>query len=200
MRSLDLGCGSRKTADTFGADLSRGSDADVIADLDHVHYPFAGNTFDRVVLNHVIEHLIDVPGAVAEIWRIAVDGGVLEGRTPHFSSSASYVDPTHRHHFAFRTFEFLARRDLRLGVLRRCLGVFYRLEDPDHTPDVARKFEQIDVRLTFNPLLRRLGIEWAANIYPELYEAFFAFILPARDIVFRLKAVKCVPQSLASSP
>lgn len=36
----------------------------------------------------------------------------------------------------------------------------------------------------------RLGIEWLANIYPELYESFFAFIIPARDIVFRLKVIK----------
>ena len=55
---------------------------------------------------------------------------------------------------------------------------------------MAEKFQKIEVRITFNHIFRRLGIEWLANIYPELYESFFAFILPARDIVFRLKVIK----------
>ena len=53
--------------------------------------------------------------------------------------------------------------------------------------------QKIEVRLTFNPLFRRLGIEWLANIYPELYESFFAFIFPTRDIMFRLKVKKQDP-------
>ena len=200
MRSLDLGCGSRKTPDTFGADLSRNSNADVILDLNHYPYPFAEDSFDRIVFNHVIEHLSDTPRAMEEIWRIATDGCVVEGLTPHFSSAASFTDPTHCHHFAFRTFEFFARRNVTHGMLRRLLGILYRAETLLHTPDVARKYEQIDVRLEFNPLLRRIGVEWMANLYPELYEAFFAFVLPARNIVFRLKVVKQPPHPPSPSP
>ena len=104
-RTLDLGCGSNKRAGAIGADITRGSAADVIVNLEQFFYPY--------------------------------NPGVLE-----------------------------------------------------HRPEVAEKFQKIEVRLTFNPLFRRLGIEWLANIYPELYESFWAFIFPARNIVFRLKVIK----------
>jgi ubiquinone/menaquinone biosynthesis C-methylase UbiE len=191
MRTLDLGCGSNKTQGALGADLTKGSDADVIADLDHIYYPFKDSSFDRIIFNHVIEHLTDVPKAMEEICRICTPNGILQGETPHFSSSASYTDPTHRHHFSIRTFDFLASPgQVNHGILRRVLCKLYRLDELKHRPRVVNQFQKIEVRLRFNPLFRRVGIEWLANIYPELYESFFAFIFPARDIVFRLKALK----------
>ena len=191
MRILDLGCGSNRREGAVGVDITRGSAADVIADLDRSFYPFRDNTFDRIVYNQVIEHLTDVPRAFEEVWRLAAPGAFLEGATPHFSSSASYSDPTHRHHFGIRTFDFLASQSQKpVGKIRRFLGLFYRAGELEHRPAVAQKFEKVEVRLAFNPLLRKVGIEWVANLYPELYEAFFAFIFPARDIVFWLKVIK----------
>lgn len=190
-RMLDLGCGTNKRAGAIGADITRGSAADVIVDLEHIFFPFKDDAFDHIVLSHVIEHLTDIPASLEEIWRISAPDACLEGATPHFSSSSSYSDPTHRHHLSYRTFDFLATPSSKPpGKLRRLLGIFYRLEALEHRPKVAEKFQKIEVRLTFNPLLRKLGLECLANIYPELYESFFAFILPARDIVFRLKVIK----------
>ena len=187
-RTLDLGCGSNKRAGAIGADITRGSAADVIVNLEQFFYPFKDNTFDHIVFSHVIEHLTDIPRAMEEIWRISSPNACLEGVTPHFSSSASYTDPTHRHHLSYRTFDFLSEPFPNPpGKLRRFLNIFYKIEALEHRPRVVEKFQKIEVRLTFNPLFRRLGIEWLANIYPELYESFFAFIFPARDIVFRLK-------------
>ena len=191
MRTLDLGCGSNKTEGALGADLTKGSDADVIVNFDQFYYPFKDSSFDHIIFNHVIEHLTNVPQVMEEICRICSPDGILEGESPHFSSSASYTDPTHRHHFSYRTFDFLASPGTsRQGMLRRVLGKFYKLDELKHRPKVVNQFQKIDVRLRFNPLYRRLGIEWLANIYPELYESFFAFIFPARDIVFQLRAVK----------
>ena len=188
---LDLGCGSNKRAGAIGADITRGSAADVIVDLEHIFFPFKDDAFDHIVFSHVIEHLTDISASMEEIWRISTSNACLEGVTPHFSSAASYTDPTHRHHLSYRTFDFLATPFSEPpGKLRRLLGIFYRIEAPEHRPKVAEKFQKIEVRLTFNPLFRRLGIEWLANIYPEFYESFFVFILPARDISFRLQVIK----------
>lgn len=190
---LDLGCGSNKRSGAIGADITRDSAADVIVNLEHT-FPFRDNAFDHIIFNHVIEHSTDIPASMEEIWRISAPDACLEGvtpHTPHFSSVASYTDPTHRHHLSYRTFDFLAMPFSEPpGKLRRLLDIFYRIEAPKHRPKVAEKFQKIEVRLTFNPLFRRLGIEWLANIYPEFYESFFCFILPARDIVFRLKIKK----------
>lgn len=190
-RMLDFGCGSNKRAGAIGADITRGSAADVIVDFEHIPFPFKDDAFDHIVFHHVIEHLTDILASMEEIWRISAPDACLEGATPHFSSSSSYSDPTHRHHLSYRTFDFLSTPSSKpLGKLRRFLGIFYRYETPHHQLKVAEKFQKIEVRITFNHIFHRLGIEWLANIYPELYESFFAFILPARDIVFRLKVIK----------
>lgn len=39
--------------------------------------PYADNTFDRVVVVHVLEHLPDLPGCVAEMRRVLKPGGLL---------------------------------------------------------------------------------------------------------------------------
>ena len=190
-RTLDLGCGSNKRAGAIGADITQGSAADVIVNLEQFFYPFKDNAFDHIVFSHVIEHMTDIPRVMEEIWRISSPNASLEGVTPHFSSSGSYNDPTHRYHLSCRTFDYLSEPfPDPPGKLRRFLNVFYNPGVLEHRPKVAKKFQKIEVRLTFNHVFRRLGIEWLANIYPELYESFFAFIFPARDIVFRLKVIK----------
>ena len=54
------------------------------------------------------------------------------------------------------------------------------------------KFLAQRVRLRFNRVFAWFGIERVANIYPELYEAFFSGLIPAREILFQLKTVKTV--------
>ena len=44
--------------------------------------------------------------------------------------------------------------------------------------------------MRFNRVFAWVGIERLANIYPELYEAFFSGLIPAREILFQLKTVK----------
>ncbi len=190
MRTLDFGCGFHKREGAVGADITRGSSADVIANLDQFSYPFRDKAFDLVIMHQVIEHLTDVPGVMEEVWRISKSDAVVEGATPHYSSVASYTDPTHRHHFSVRTFNFLASPSTQKHrFLRRLLGKLYHPPELENRPEIGQKFEAVEVRLTFNRFFRKIGIEWAANIYPELYEAFFVFI-PARDIVFRLRTLK----------
>ena len=190
MKTLDLGCGLDKTPGAIGIDIWRGSSADVIADLNSPYLPFRDDVFERVKFTHVIEHISDTVHIMDEIWRVTLDGATVEGATPHFSSAGSYADPTHCHHFACRTFDYFSFSTGRGGRLRSFLKLLYnpgkiriRLKD-------AAKFRKISVRLSFNKIFARLGIERLANIYPELYEAFFASFVPVRDIVFQLKTVK----------
>ena len=69
-RMLDLGCGSNKRSGAIGADITRGSAADVIVNLEHT-FSFRDNAFDHIIFNHVIEHLTDIPASMEEIWRIS---------------------------------------------------------------------------------------------------------------------------------
>lgn len=41
---------------------------------DGVHFPFADQEFDYVICSHVLEHVPDVPGFMAEVFRVAKRG------------------------------------------------------------------------------------------------------------------------------
>ena len=167
-RILDLGCGRNKQPGAIGVDRNPASQADVLCDLDHLPYPFRTDSFDEVHLHHVIEHLGDVVAVTAEIWRIARHGASIRIATPHFSSIHSYTDPGHRQRLARGSFDQV-RKDL----------------PPERRIEVLRK------EIRFH---RRYFWSWPARlihrISPNKYEKFFAFLFPARELVFELRIVK----------
>ena len=190
MKSLDLGCGLNKARGAIGLDIWHESDADVLADLSGPHLPFRDDVFNKVKLTHVIEHIWDTVHLMEEIGRVTVDGATIEGATPHFSSSGSYADPTHCHHFACRTFDYLSFTPARRGTMYRILSFLYRPGPIRLRTSGPSRLRKEYVRLKFNRVFAWIGIERLANFYPEFYEAFFAGLIPAREIVFQLKTVK----------
>jgi SAM-dependent methyltransferase len=175
-RILDLGCGRNKRPGAIGADRNRASQADVLCDLDSIPYPFRGDSFDEIRLSHVIEHLSDVAAVTAEIWRIARHGATVFIATPHFSSIHSYTDPGHKQRLARGSFDQV-RKDLPPGK---------------HIEIVRRE-------IRFHP---RYFWSWPARlihwITPNKYEMFFAFMFPARELVFELRILKAGRQELPS--
>jgi SAM-dependent methyltransferase len=171
-RILDLGCGKHKHPQAVGADRNSASQADVLCDLNRFPYPFRDDSFDEIHLNHVIEHLEDVVAVVAEIWRVARHGARVLIGTPHFSSIHSYTDPGHRQRLARGSFD-QARKDL----------------PPPRRIEVVRK------EIRFH---RRFFWSWPARLIyrvsPNKYEKFFAFVFPARELVFELRIVKSAEQ------
>lgn len=89
----------------IGVDNVPAPGVDVIHDLDVTPWPFADASFGAGSLNHVIEHLCDIPRAIAECARILERGAPLWIATPHFSDVSSWSDPTHRFHLGLRSFE-----------------------------------------------------------------------------------------------
>ncbi len=167
-RVLDLGCGRNKRPGAIGVDRDPASQADLLCDLNRVPYPFRADSFDEIHLHHVIEHLTDVVAVVAEIWRIARQGARVFIATPHFSSIHSYTDPGHRQRLARGSFDQV-REDL----------------PPGQSIEVIRK------EIRFHP-----GYFWSwpariiSRISPNKYEKFFAFLFPARELVFELRILK----------
>ena len=100
MRILDVGCGNNKTPGAIGLDINPRTQADVIADLDAPSYPFAANSFDLIVGNHVIEHVRDVVVFMEELHRLLWSGGQLRLVTPHYTNPRAYADPTHRRYLS----------------------------------------------------------------------------------------------------
>lgn len=148
-------------------DLHPRSDADVRADLNAKRLPFRDGIFDEVHLVHVIEHLQDVVAVMAEVHRVCRPGARVTVRTPHFSSVHSYTDPGHRHRLARGSMDQVGK---------------------DLAPDLALEVLRKDVQ--FHPGWWSWPARLIYRLSPNKYEKFFAFVFPARELVFELRILK----------
>jgi SAM-dependent methyltransferase len=174
-RVLHLGCGSKKHPGAIGVDKYPGSAADVLADLDRVPYPFRDNVFDEIIAEHVLEHLDDLVRVMEEIHRVTRPGGLVHVEVPHFSSVFFFQDPTHRHAFTSRTFDY-----------------FIEGTDVVHFGYSKARFERIKVE--FPPpegasAPKRMFFRWI-NSHIDAYEKRLAFLFPRHLLRFVLRVVK----------
>jgi len=172
--ALHIGAGHRKLRGAVTLDINPRTKPDVVWDLNVFPYPFPDDTFNAVVCEHVIEHLDNVIGVMEELHRVSKPGGRVWIWVPHFSSLNFNTDPTHRHAFSSRSFDYL------------CLGT-----------DLARydystaHFRKLTARMTmrpftpFNRFLMRL-----INRYLDFYEEHLAYIIPGQELLFVLEVVK----------
>jgi SAM-dependent methyltransferase len=173
-RILDVGCGTRKIeATAIGIDVHPRSVADIIWNLDNFPWPIESNSFDKIYLSHIVEHIQDLAAMMQELYRIARDGADLFFITPHFSSHNSYTDPTHVRHLAARSFQYFTGTDFpSFGTL-----------------DVQFTVESLSVTFGKNAVLDSIG-RFLAKRNLEWYERHAAWIFPAQDIKCHLKARK----------
>ena len=169
-KTLHLGCGGKKVAGALGVDFDPRSQADIIHDLSEFPWPLESDSFDRVICEHVLEHLSDLVRTMAEVYRVCEEGAVVEIVSPHFSCVNSWDDPTHKHHFTLATFDY------------------FHKEHPLAYSDAH--FETLESRLTFSPSLIALPARLFCFISPRWYEKHFAFMMPARNLELKLRVCK----------
>ncbi|MFA5292222.1 MAG: class I SAM-dependent methyltransferase [Phycisphaerae bacterium] len=177
---LDLGCGKNKYPGAIGIDFNKNTNADIIHNLDIFPYPFGNNEFDTIVINHSIEHLDDVVRVMEEVHRIAKPDAHVLINAPYFTSVDAFTDPTHKHFFTARSFDYFT-------------GDF---ESFGYYSDV--KFRKLKVEIRFWEwkrfkwfrLQNWLGLGLLANKFTKFYEVFFAHIFPAREIHYELQIIK----------
>ncbi|MDW8063083.1 MAG: class I SAM-dependent methyltransferase [Candidatus Caldarchaeum sp.] len=110
---LEIGSGHRHYASFCRGDyvcVDVAWSPDVVASAEFL--PFRTGCFDRVVMMDVIEHVEEVSSALKECHRILSEDGMLLIVTPNrngFGLYDSYADPTHKHHFTWRTIETALR-------------------------------------------------------------------------------------------
>jgi SAM-dependent methyltransferase len=172
-RELDLGAGRVvRVPGAIRADLARAVHPDVVVNAAQ-GLPFRSASLARVYCFDLLEHLDDIPAVMGEIHRVLEPGGSATITTPHFSCANSYTDPTHRHHFGWRSFDyFTAEHELRYYSLAR-----FRL---------GRRVLRFHGGL-IDSVVRRLAARW-----PDLYEHRLAWVFPAWYLEFELVALKGV--------
>ena len=106
LRILDVGAGGRKQVSTAVAlDVVPGPGVDVVADLEEA-LPFADDAFDHVFAVHVLEHVRELVGLMAELHRVLRCTGVLHVLAPHWRHPNAVADPTHVRFVDVETFKY----------------------------------------------------------------------------------------------
>ena len=167
-RTLDLGCGPKKTPGAVGVDRDPRTRPDLVHDLEQAPWPLPDDHFERVICRHILEHLPDIDAAFREIHRVACHGARIEIVTPHFSSVNSYDDPTHRHHFSSAAFD------------RYCTPV----------DGEAPGFHPVSKELGFGSAVLNVLPRSIARRHLRWYEKHLAFVLPARNLRIVLEVRK----------
>jgi SAM-dependent methyltransferase len=166
---LNLGCGLRPRPDCLNVDL-RGT-PDLRWDLNARPYPLPRGRFAHIYALDVVEHLESVQDFVEEAHELLTPGGVLEITTPHFSSSNSYTDPTHRHHLGYFSFDYFTD------------GSSWNFYSP-------ARFEIVERVIAFQPGLVNRVVSRIARRWPAFYERRLTWVFPAWFLVFKLRATK----------
>ncbi len=93
---LDLGCGANCREGYEGVDILRFDDrVKHVVDLNTAKLPFADNSVDEIISEHVLEHLSDPMSLVQEIHRVLKRGSKFIIIVPYFAHSSAYK-PDHR--------------------------------------------------------------------------------------------------------
>jgi SAM-dependent methyltransferase len=104
-KRLNLGCGTDIRPGWVNLDSADLAGVDVVHDLDRLPLPFEEGAFEMVECQDILEH-VDLVPVLRDLHRILAPGGRLRIRSPHFTSSAYHIDPTHRRAFSIRTLDF----------------------------------------------------------------------------------------------
>ena len=166
-RVLNLGCGEQSwgsNGNYVGADIFAGRHVDVVLDLESGKLPFEPETFDVVVLDQVVEHLLNLVPLVQDCHRVLKEGGYLYITTPHFSNLASWVDPTHHKHYSLHSLGF----------------IFWEEKKVFTFPKLSGGFRKVCEQITFGEK------QWFAKCLYRLgsrrYEKYYCRFIPGRGI------------------
>ncbi|MGE0763243.1 MAG: methyltransferase domain-containing protein [Bdellovibrionales bacterium] len=168
---IDIGCGMNKVPGAYGVDIHPYTGVDQVVDLDKLPWALKDNSFDFLVVRHVVEHVGNLVGFMRELHRISRPGATVYFETPHFSSLNSWNDPTHCRHLSsrwaegFREGEYLAAQ--------------------------AGTFRIRQSTVTFGKSWRgRMGAFLVKLRGLEKWEKNAAFTYPGLDVVTMLEVVK----------
>lgn len=166
---LNLGCGNKRIEGFVGVDRFPCRAADLLCDMSH-RLPFRDDSVTEIYMDNVIEHVLDIPGLMREIIRVAAPGARCTIVTPHFSSLASWRDPTHVHHLSYFSLEH------------------FQKESSAHY--VGGGIKIVRRKLSFGGGVLGLLGRAVFALSPEAYEKKYCFVFRASTLTFEVEVDK----------
>jgi len=168
---LILGAAGYRDSDAVTVDIDPQYQPHVLHDLNITPWPFRDNQFKEIVCHHVIEHLRDLAPVMKELHRICHPQGKIYIEVPHYSSCFAH-SPGHAMQFSYFSLD---------GYIEGSLRTWRKVEF---------KFSLIRRCITFHRAYRRYHLHRIINIFPRAYERFWAYIIPAENLIFELRPIK----------
>lgn len=175
-KALDAGCGGRKLPGSTGMDILALPGVDSVHSFNNIPWPFAGNSFDLVFLNHALEHVDDVVAVMNEVHRVLRPGGRAVIQVPYFRCADAYNDPTHTHFFTANTLDYFIK-DSGLSKYRYTDRLF-----------VKKGFWFGWPHRSGNPL--RQAFKSFIHKHPRFYDQYLSLLIPTECLTWELEAVK----------
>lgn len=164
---LNIGCGEVRREGWLNIDKFDSGQQDLIADVEGA-IPLPDGCATEILLDNVIEHVESIPVTMRELRRLLALGGRVTLITPHYTSSSSWRDPTHRWHLSAQSFDmFCKERNAHY------LG--------------GKQFRMVERKLSFGGGLGLIGRLLCA-ISIEGYEKRFCYLFPASTLTVVLEA------------
>ena len=167
---LDLGCGARKVPGAFGIDIIAQPGVDLVHDLEATPYPLPESCADEIYLNHVLEHFDTPLTILEEVWRLARPDGRVLIRTPHYSGTYAWIDPTHRRAFSLRSFHYYGENAYSFYTRARF-----------HVVRVRLKYFMIEEDWPWPQRAWGRAVQWFLDWHQTFGERFLAYLVGGID-------------------
>lgn len=162
---IHLGCGTDYKEGWVNVDRSKNVKADIYHDLDEIPYPLVDNSAQTILMNHVLEHLENIPEVMEELYRILQPDGTLVITVPYYNSMLAFNDPTHKHFFTLMTMEYFCQgkynyySDARFRIVKKKLIPFPWAKLIPNIPVIKRKGEWWGIREIMSIFISNIGEE-----------------------------------------
>jgi len=182
MKKLNLGCGNNYERDWINCDISKKVKADFYFDFGKNKFPFKDNEFDEIKAEMVFEHLPDYNARVhflKEMHRVGKKGCKIFLSVPHFSSQGAWGDLQHTRPFGYNSLDYFSvNKTTKHSIM--------------HNQEIEGKNNLFFTRpkIIFGKFHNFMGMSFFAKRFPLVYEMFFAYTFPARELHFNLEVVK----------
>lgn len=174
---LHLGCGHSKLPGAIGIDVLAHAEVDVVHNLDQYPWPFESNSVDVVFAHSVIEHIDNIVGLFEELGRILKPGGRIILTVPHFRSTDSFTDPTHKHFFTSQSLDYFVEGTGQLS----------------HYGYTKQQFKKIGFWYSWpHPSASKIN-QWFKDTiaeYPRFYDQYLSLLIPVKTITWELEKVE----------